>query len=127
MAYVTVPRDISKFESKVAFNLTKRQLICFSIGGVLGFGSYTLLKEFPIPANIISIVMFIVMSPFFVMGIYKRNGMPFEKYMYIIIRQKYLRPQIRRYKSINLYEVVKNIKYSTKDFKKSKRRVVMKS
>ena len=30
MAYVAVPKDLSKVKSKVAFNLTKRQLICFS-------------------------------------------------------------------------------------------------
>ena len=30
MAYVTVPKDLTKIKSKVMFNLTKRQLICFS-------------------------------------------------------------------------------------------------
>ena len=33
MAYVTVPKDLTKIKSKVMFNLTKRQLICFSVGG----------------------------------------------------------------------------------------------
>jgi hypothetical protein len=30
-AYISVPRDLSKVKSKIFFNLTKRQLICFSI------------------------------------------------------------------------------------------------
>jgi len=30
MAYVPVPKDLSKIKTKLAFNLTKRQLICFS-------------------------------------------------------------------------------------------------
>lgn len=32
MAYVPVPKDLTKVKTKIAFNLTKRQLICFSIG-----------------------------------------------------------------------------------------------
>ena len=35
MAYVTVPKDLTKVKSKVVFGLTKRQLICF--GGALAF------------------------------------------------------------------------------------------
>ena len=38
MAYVTVPKDLTKIKSKVMFNLTKRQLICFSAAVVILFG-----------------------------------------------------------------------------------------
>ena len=34
MAYVPVPKDLTKVKTKVMFNLTKRQLVCFS-GGAL--------------------------------------------------------------------------------------------
>ena len=30
MPYVPVPKDLTKVKTKLAFNLTKRQLICFS-------------------------------------------------------------------------------------------------
>ena len=30
MPYVNVPNDLSKIKTKIAFNLTKRQLICFT-------------------------------------------------------------------------------------------------
>ena len=33
MPYVPVPKDLTKVKTKVAFNLTKRQLIFFSIAG----------------------------------------------------------------------------------------------
>lgn len=36
MPYVSVPNDLSKIKTKLAFNLTKRQLICF--GGVAALG-----------------------------------------------------------------------------------------
>ena len=32
MAYVPVPKDLTKVKTKVMFNLTKRQLVCFSGG-----------------------------------------------------------------------------------------------
>ena len=31
MAYVPVPKDLNKIKTKLALNLTKRQLICFSL------------------------------------------------------------------------------------------------
>ena len=36
MAYVTVPKDLTKVKTKVALNLTKRQLECFSAAAVVG-------------------------------------------------------------------------------------------
>ena len=40
MAYVPVPNDLSRIKTKLAFNLTKRQLICFSIAGGIGIPFY---------------------------------------------------------------------------------------
>ena len=37
MPYVPVPKDLTKVKTKLAFNLTKRQLICFSLAGLVGF------------------------------------------------------------------------------------------
>ena len=42
MAYVSVPKDLTKVKNKVAFNLTKRQLICIGIGAAVGIPSYFL-------------------------------------------------------------------------------------
>ena len=36
MAYVTVPKDLTKVKTKVALNLTKRQLVCFSMAAAVG-------------------------------------------------------------------------------------------
>ena len=42
--YVNVPNDLSKIKTKVAFNLTKRQLICFGCGAAVGIPSYLLAR-----------------------------------------------------------------------------------
>lgn len=36
MAYVPVPKDLTQVKTKVALNLTKRQLIFFSMAAVVG-------------------------------------------------------------------------------------------
>ena len=45
MPYVNVPNDLSKIKTKIAFNLTKRQLICFGIGAAIGIPTYLLTRE----------------------------------------------------------------------------------
>lgn len=44
MAYVPVPKDLTKVKTKVMFNLTKRQLVCFGSGALLGVPLFFLLK-----------------------------------------------------------------------------------
>ena len=41
MPYVNLPNDLSKIKTKMAFNLTKRQLVCFGSAGAVGTVSYT--------------------------------------------------------------------------------------
>ena len=44
MAYVSVPKDLTKVKTKVAFNLTKRQLICFGSGALIGVPLFFFLR-----------------------------------------------------------------------------------
>lgn len=45
MAYVPVPKDLSRIKTKVAFNLTKRQLIFFAAALLVGLPLFFLLKD----------------------------------------------------------------------------------
>ncbi len=40
MAFVSVPKDLSKIKTKVALNLTLRQIISFSMGAMIGLPVY---------------------------------------------------------------------------------------
>jgi hypothetical protein len=44
MAFVSVPKDLTKVKNKIIFNLTKRQLICFGIAAA-GRASVLFLKQ----------------------------------------------------------------------------------
>ena len=51
MAYVPVPKDLTKVKTKVALNLTKRQLIFFSLAAVVGIPFYLFMRK-PIGSSI---------------------------------------------------------------------------
>lgn len=103
MAFVQVPKDLSKVKTKVVFNLTKRQLICFGIGAVIGIPTYLAIRK-NIGNDVALLVMIALMMPFFFTAIYEKDGIPFEKHMLHIIRQKYIYPKIRIYKTENFYK-----------------------
>ena len=44
MAYVTIPKDLSRVQSKVLFGLTKRQVICFGAAALIGVPLFFLAK-----------------------------------------------------------------------------------
>ena len=99
---VAVPKNLSGIKNKIALNLTKRQMICFSGAALTGVPSYFLFKNV-IGVQAASIIMVAIMVPFFIFAMYTRDGFPAEKILYFMIRQKILVPGIRPYKSENLY------------------------
>ena len=100
---VPVPKDLSGIKTKVALNLTKRQIICFSGAAVTGVPVYFLTKGV-LGTSAASLLMVGIMLPFFFVAMYEKDGFPAEKILYFMIRQKILTPGIRPYKSENLYE-----------------------
>ena len=105
MAYVNVPKDLSKVKSKVLFNLTKRQLICFGGGALIGVPLFFLLKGVT-GVSTAAMVMMLVMLPAFLLAMYERNGQPLEVLLRSIIRVCFLRPKLRPYKTNNFYAVL---------------------
>ena len=62
MAYVSVPKDLTKVKNKVAFNLTKRQLICIGIGAAMGIPCYFLFRN-ALGINNAAVLMVLMMLP----------------------------------------------------------------
>ena len=102
MAYVPVPKDLTKVKSKVLFNLTKRQLICFGGGALIGVPLFFLLRG-SLGASSAAILMVLSMLPLFVMGLYEKNGRPLENVLGDVIQTVFLRPKRRPYQTDNLY------------------------
>lgn len=102
MAYVPVPKDLSKIKTKLAFNLTKRQLICFSIAAAIGIPTY-LFTRVHIGNSPALLLMIGLMLPCFFFAMFERDGLPFEKVLRNIIRTCYLWPRVRPYQTQNFY------------------------
>ena len=100
---VPVPKDLSGIKTKVALNLTKRQIICFSGAAIAGVPLYFLTKDV-IGTQGAAFIMVGFMMPFFFLAMYTKDGFPAEKMLYFMIRQKFLTQGIRPYKSENLYK-----------------------
>lgn len=100
---VPVPKDLSGIKTKVALNLTKRQLICFGSAAAVGIPFYLLTKGV-LGTQGAALIMVALMLPFFFLAMYEKDGFPAEKILYFMVRQKYLMPGIRPYKSENLYK-----------------------
>ena len=94
MAYVPVPKDLTLVKTKVLFNLTKRQLICFSLAAAVGVPVYFLARM---------MLMVAVMIPFVFLAIYEKDGQPAEKFVGHFIRSMIIRDKVRPYRTDNLY------------------------
>ncbi|MCD8367820.1 MAG: PrgI family protein [Clostridiales bacterium] len=104
-AYISVPRDLSRVKSKVLFNLTKRQLICFGIGAVIGVPAFFLLKQSG-NVSFAAMGMMVIMLPMFFLGMYERDGQPLEVIAKQFITAKLIRPKTRPYRTNNYYSLL---------------------
>ena len=103
MAYVSVPKDLTKVKNKVAFNLTKRQLICIAIGAAIGIPFYFLTRDMIGMTNAATIMVFL-MLPAFMFAMYEKDGMHLEDVLMNYINVKFVRPSIRKYETENMYD-----------------------
>jgi hypothetical protein len=104
-SYISVPRDLTKVKSKVMFNLTKRQLICFGVAALLGVPSFFLIKQIA-ATSAAAIGMMVIMMPFFFLAMYEKNGQHLEVILGHLIEATFVRPKERPYKTNNYYDVL---------------------
>jgi len=102
MAYVQVPKDLTKVKTKIMFNLTKRQLICFALAGAVGAPFY-LLTRHSLGSTLAASLMVVLVLPFFLFAMYEKDGRPLEKILMNMFRQGVQRPGIRPYRTDNFY------------------------
>ena len=116
MAYVTIPKDLTKVKSKVLFGLTKRQLICFGAAALIGVPLFFLLRR-TASNSAAAFCMIIVMLPFFLLAMYEKNGQPLEKILRNIIEVSFIRPRQRPYRTDNFYALLEKQEKLNKEVK----------
>ena len=91
--------DLSKIKAKIVFGLTLRQIICFGTGLATSIPFFFLTRKV-IGMEMAAMLVMVMASPFFVLGIYEKNGIPIEWILFFYIRRVTLRSQIRERKII---------------------------
>ena len=104
MAFVSVPKDLTKIKNKVVLNLTKRQIVCLVAAAAVGLPFYFLTKNYIGTSNAAT-GMVLLMLPAFLFAMYEKDGLPLEKVLLNIINVKLKRPAVRRYEIKNIYEM----------------------
>ena len=105
MAYVTVPKDLTKIKSKMLFGLTKRQLVCFGSAALVGVPLFFLSKG-SMGTTPAALCMILVMLPFFLFALYEKNGQTPEALLGNLIQCKFTRPKKRVYQTNNAYSAL---------------------
>lgn len=105
MAYVTIPKDLTKVKSKVLFGLTRRQLICFGAAVLVGVPLFFLLRN-AVSSSLATLCMILVMLPFFLLAMYERYGQPLEVILGQMIQTVFVRPKVRPYQTNNFYAAI---------------------
>lgn len=105
MAYVPVPKDLTKIQTKVILNLTKRQAVCFGAALLVGLPLFFLLKD-SAGTQTAAFVMVLVMLPCFFFAMYEKHGQPLEVIIKNFIHTKITQPKERPYQTNNFYSVL---------------------
>jgi len=124
MAYVSVPKDLSRVKNKLMFGLTRRQLICFSIAGAIGIPVYIFTRG-TIGNSASALLMIAVMLPLFFFAMYEKDGQPAEVILKNYLRVAIFWPRKRPYVTENMYEsLVKEAKIIAEEGKRTTQEVV---
>lgn len=111
MAYVPVPKDLTKVKSKFIFNLTKRQVLCFGLGALIGVPVFFLVKG-SLGTSAATLLMIVLMLPFFLFAMYEKNGQHLEVVLKHFIESRFLRPKTRIYQTDNFYAAIdRSVRY----------------
>lgn len=92
-------------ESKFLFNLTKRQVVCFGLGALIGVPAFFLAKD-ALGVSPSVLLMMLLMLPFFLLAMFERHGQPLEVLIRHFIQARFVRPRIRVWQNDNFYKTI---------------------
>lgn len=114
----TIPRDISKYESKQVLGLTTRQLCLFAPGAILGVITFFLLRESM--SDMAVLFALLVAMPFILFAACKPLGLPLEQYIKTALIPMFFAPTVRKYVTQSAYAPYFNTQEGEKKQKQKK-------
>ncbi len=108
--YVKIPKDLNDIKEKFIMGFTKRQVICFGIGLVIGLPVFFLTRTALGMSGAI-FAMGACAAPAILCGLYRKNGVFLEKQAKFIY-EYFTRPRKRYNKTTNVFECIeRHIEY----------------
>lgn len=107
---VKMPKDLDNIQAKQIGPFTWRQLIGLGVGGATIYCIWSGLKNF-ISGDVCLILCIIAAIPFLAIGFLPKSIMQnlySEQFAAMIIKYNILRPPVRKYKTVNTYDTLRN-------------------
>lgn len=105
-----MPKDLDNIQAKQIGPFTWRQLIGLGVGGATIYCIWAGLKNF-ITGDVCLILCIIAAIPFLAIGFLPKSIMQnlyAEQFAAMIIKYNILRPPVRKYKTVNTYDTLRN-------------------
>ncbi len=104
MIEIKIPKEITEYKEKFLFGLTVRQLVSAVVALAICVPLFIFGKDF-IGEDLVGWLIIIVAVPIFAFGFFRYDGMPFEKFIGLLYRQKFVEPQKRKYEELPVFWV----------------------
>jgi hypothetical protein len=105
VAYVQIPKDLTKVKTKLMLGLTKRQLVCFGTAALIGVPVFLATRESLGNSTAVLLMMGLMLPAFFI-AMYEKDGQPAEKILFNILRCRWFFPAKRPYRTENFYSII---------------------
>lgn len=102
MIEIKIPKEITDYKEKFLFGLTVRQLVSAVVALAICVPLFIFGKDY-LGEDLVGWIIVLVAIPVFAFGFFRYDGMPFEKFLALIYRQKWVEPQKRKYEELPVF------------------------
>ena len=102
MIEIKIPKEITDYKEKFLFGLTVRQLVSAVVALAVCVPLFIFGKDY-LGEDLVGWIIILVAIPVFAFGFFRYDGMPFEKFLAILYRQKWAEPQKRKYEELPVF------------------------
>ncbi len=102
MIEIKIPKEITDYKEKFLFGLTVRQLVSAVVALAICVPLFIFGKDY-LGEDLVGWIIILVAIPVFAFGFFRYDGMPFEKFLALIYRQKGVEPQKRKYEELPVF------------------------
>lgn len=102
MIEIKIPKEITDYKEKFLFGLTVRQFVCVVAALAVCVPLFIFGKD-ALGEDLVGWLVILIAVPIFAFGFFKYDGMPFEKFLGLLYRQKWAEPQRRVYEELPVF------------------------